>query len=194
MGLQMKSILRRRLRIKSQRGLTLPELMISMVLCAFVMLGGGEIFRQLVTASATNTDTLAAVIQVQTSAFWLSQDALQAQYVNRGANETGGFPLTLRWVDWGNTTHIATYDIGNTTNDLGETLWELNRTYNQTGETILVAEHLVPFDDGEDPGIIDDDSGTRCYWGNNTLTFEVEAKVGVQTQERSYEFRPRPLN
>lgn len=189
----MKSFFTRRIKINNEKGLTLPELMISMVLCAFVMLGGGEIFRQLVMASAQNTDAMTAVIQVQTAAFWLGQDAIQAQTVQKGANETGGFPLKIGWTDWGNTHFEATYDLGNTTNELGETMWVLKRTYNQTGETLIIADYLVPFSEGEAPGP-SDDSGTRCYWGNNTLTFKVESSVGSQTEARSYEFRPRPLN
>ncbi len=202
----MKALITGKRRINGERGLTLPELMVSMVLCSFVMLGGGELFRQLLTASAHNTDAMTAVIQVQTTAHWLGMDAIQSQLVERGANETGGFPLVLTWVDWGNNTYKTTYDYANMTNELDETVWEFTRTFSETGEaneTLSIAQYLVPFDDGATPGgnVTDrvDDSGTRCYWdfpevGDATLTLCVEAEIGFETQTRSYQFRPRPLN
>ncbi len=196
----MKVFKMRKWRANGERGLTLPEVMISMVLCGFVMLGGGELFRQLMMASAHNTDTMTAVLQVQTSAFWLSQDAIQSMYVDRGANETGGFPLTLSWIDWGNNTYGAIYDYANMTDELERTLWEFTRIDTSTGEKLIIAEYLTPFDDGGTPGgnTTDraDDTGTRCYWdeGNATLKFEVTADVGFESQTRSYMFKPRSLN
>ncbi len=201
----MKAFITGKRRINGERGFTLPELMVSMVLCSFIMLGGGELFRQLLTASAHNTDTMTAVIQVQTAAHWFGQDAIQSQQVERGANETGGFPIKLTWSDWSNETTQVMYDYANMTNELEETVWELLRIHPTThgNETLMIADNLVPFDDGGTPGgnVTDrvDDSGTRCYWdfpevGNATLTLCVEAEIGFETQTRSYQFRPRPLN
>ena len=196
----MKIFKKRMWRTNGERGLTLPEVMISMVLCGFVMLGGGELFRQLIMASEHNTDTMTAILQVQTAGFWMSQDAIQTMNVDRGANETGGFPLTLSWIDWGNTTYGATYDYANMTDELGRTLWEFTRTNISTGETLIIAQYLTPFDDGGTPGgnTTDraDDTGTRCYWdeGNATLTLEVSADVDFESQQRSYMYKPRPLN
>ncbi len=200
----MRDLLTGKRRINGERGLTLPEVMVSMVLCTFVMLAGGELFRQLLTASAHNTDTMTAVIQVQTTAHWFGQDAIQSQQVERGANETGGFPIKLSWSDWSNETTQIMYDFSNMTNELGETVWELLRTHSTTdgNETLIIADHLVPFDDGGTPGVtpanITDDTGTRCYWnpvfGNATLTLCVEANIGFETESRSYQYRPRSLN
>jgi len=197
----MWSLLTGKWRKSGTWGFTLPELIISMVLCAFVMLGGGETFRQLVMASAHNTDTMTAIIHAQTAAFWLSQDTLQAQEIQRGSNETGGFPLVLEWTDWDNKSYKVTYANTTMTDELGRTLWEFNRTYRKpdgSNETVMIADHLVPFDDGGTPGgnITDrvDDAGTRCYWSNNTLTFAVVVLIDQESQERTYELKPRSLN
>ena len=178
----MKGLLSTGLYKEGARGFTLPEVIVALVLSTFVMLGGGEILRQMVTASHQNTDATVAVIEVQNAAFWLSNDAVQAQEVVLGDPATG-FPLTFSWTDWESTEHDITYSMVDSTDELGRNLWEFMRYDNISDDTIMIAQFLDP---GE----------TNCDWHStleNVLVFEVVAKVGTESERRTYEIQPRPL-
>ncbi len=167
---------------KSERGFTLPEMLVSLTLCTFIVIGGGEMLRQIILASSKGTDGTVAVIQVQNSAFWLTQDAMQAQCVQLGDPVTG-WPLTLTWTDWDNVDHAVTYSMGNMTDDEGRTLWEMIRSDSVTGEAVTVGQYL-------------DRNNTVVDWHatrENILVLDVKAKVGEEWETRTYEIQPRPL-
>ncbi len=167
---------------RHEGGFTLAEMLVSLSLCAFVVVGGGEMLRQLVIANAHGTDGTMAVIQVQNAAFWLTEDAMQAQKVELG-DPTTGFPLTLEWTDWDNVHHVVTYSMGNMTDEEGRTLWEMERHDSVTDQTVVVADSLDP-----DETLIDWHA-TR----DATLVFEVMSQVGQEYETRTYEIQPRPL-
>jgi prepilin-type N-terminal cleavage/methylation domain-containing protein len=166
----------------SERGFTLPEMLVSLTLCTFVVIGGGEMLRQIILASSKGTDGTVAVIQVQNSAFWLTQDAMQAQGVQLGDPVTG-WPLTLTWTDWDNVDHTVTYSMGNMTDDEGRTLWEMIRLDSVSAQSVTVAQYL-------------DRNNTVVDWHatrENILVLDVMAKVGEEWETRTYEIQPRPL-
>jgi lipopolysaccharide export LptBFGC system permease protein LptF len=165
-----------------ERGFTLPELVMALTLCMFVMVGGGELLRQVIVASANSGDAIVATIQVQNAAFWINQDAIQAQVIERD-DPSSGFPLTLTWTDWENNQHEIIYSMGNTTDEAGLRLWELEREDTITGEMVVVAENL-------------DRQKTRLYWHStleNVLVLEVTANVGTESASGTYNIQPRAL-
>lgn len=166
-----------------QQGFTLPEILLALVLSAFIIVGGGEVFRQMITVSAENSNQTGAVLQVQYAGFWVSQDGIQAQEVVLGDPATG-FPLTLSWKEWeSGDEHEVIYTTQPVSDELWGELWELKREHklNDISQgTILVAEFLDP-------------ATTKCIWGGNVLVFEVTAKVDRQDASRTYDIQPRPL-
>jgi hypothetical protein len=125
-----------------------------------------------------STDTSAhmlAVRQVQTAGYWVSTDALQAQYVTAPGSE--GSLLNLQWTD----SESNPYDI---TYTLNVTSGELHRMEGAT--SITVGRYLT------------DD--TICSWDGTAkiLTFAVTASVtgarGQEVETRTYEIEPRPLS
>lgn len=168
---------------RDERGFTLVELMVAIVLSTFVMLGGGEMLRQMIVASSHNADGTIAVIQVQNAGFWVSQDAVQAQTVPLcfdPATDPQKRLLTLGWTDWDSTVHSITYSMVDTTDELGRSMWDFMRYDNITDETIRIAELLDP-------------AGTSCTWNavDGLLELTVTAKVDNETETRTFEIQPR---
>jgi hypothetical protein len=123
---------------------------------------------------------MVAVRQVQQAGYRVSLDALQAQDItNSTVPGSGGFPLTLNWTDWGSGEfHTVVYSLVNQSGGLYRL--QRNETENQTPTTTVVAQHIV-------------NGTTQCSWNatTNVLTLNVTARVGLQTESRTYEIKPR---
>ena len=157
---------------KDQRGLTLVELMIAIVLAAIVTAGITMTFAHLLAGSTRTSNHMTAVRQVQSAGYWVSQDALQAQNVTPDGGDSG-FPLIMTW-EWEATKNEVTYII---TIDN-----KLQRTRSVGGvvtNTGVIAQFL-------------DSTQTECAFVGGVLRFEVTATVGGQSETRVYEVKPRP--
>jgi len=175
-----------------QKGLTLVELLIAMIVGAMIAGAVVASMFQLFTVSDRNSDYAAAFTQVQNAGYWVSHDAVQAQEVwdedDPGAPVVGF--LILEWVDWGGDAHRIVY----TLEDASGGLKELKRTtysFDENGdpqleETIVVAQYIQYIDN--DPTI------TSSIWGEGVLTLKITAQVGDQTVKRTYKVEPRPLS
>lgn len=167
---------------KNQKGFTLIEVMITVAILAVIGVAAQAVIVQLVQSNRTSNH-MVAVRQVQQAGHRVSQDCIQAQNIDLGEDEDGGFPLTLNWTIWegeGSELHEVVYDL----TPSGE-LYQLQRQETVDGAEMpstIVAQYMEP------PG------STECSWNNATgvLTLNVTAKVGLQTASRTYEIKPRP--
>lgn len=172
----------------SQRGFTLVELLIAIAVGAFIVVGSLVILSHMIIVTAENRDETMAVLQVQYVGFWISEDVVQAQYVNPLGSESGGtgFPLTVRWTEWDGDVNEVEYKVVGMVDEMGRNLWQLTREHFVNGEsygTILVGEYL-------DTGL------TRCFWHEDledVLVVEVTARVDRNEASSTYEVHPRAL-
>ena len=160
----------------NQKGFTLIELLIAVAIVGLIAAGAAGATVQIVQSTDTTAHML-AVRQVQTAGYWVSTDALQAQYVT--AQGPTGFPLNLQWTDSESYNHTVTYTL-----QPMHGLYKLQRSDGATSMT--VGQYLT------------DD--TICSWSGSAgvLTFTVEASVtgarGPEIETRTYEIEPRPLS
>jgi prepilin-type N-terminal cleavage/methylation domain-containing protein len=188
----------------SQRGLTLAELMIALVVSAFIVTGASALFSNMIIRTASDQDKTMAALQVQYVGFWVGEDVVQAQTIELSDPEGIGFPLTARWVEWDGDENRITYEVEGMADGV---LWQLKRTQElkPRGEadwidygTTIVGEYLVPGMVGTDfcasEGLPE---GTWCAYcpGNDTAIVKLKVTAVVDTAEASavYEINPRAL-
>ena len=176
----------RRLRLihKSQRGLTLVELLIAILLAGIVTAGITITIGHMFAWTTRTNNHMTAVRQVQSAGYWVSRDALQAQQwtISEAGSSNpvnSGFPFTLEW-EWEGKTTEVTYSI------TGEN--RLMRTVKITGNDEIssyVAQYI-------DIALDDDGNPNTHVVDGNAISFRVTATVGGQSETRVYDVTPRP--
>ena len=159
---------------KSEKGLTLVELLIVIAITGLIAGGITMTIFQVFNINTRTTNRMTAVRQVQNAGFWVSPDVQMAQSVDAGGSS--GFPLALNWTEYvtGNN-HTVIYTLENN---------ELQRSHSVNGGNSTVtpiAEYI-------------DSAQTSCVWDGEWLTFNVTATVGGQSETRVYEVKPRPVS
>lgn len=167
---------------KDQRGFTLVEMLVVVVLIGLISTGITAAIIQVLTINTRASNHMIAVRQVQQAGKEVSKDTLQTQSIN--ATPGQGFPLTLAWVEWGtNQTNSVVYELVGISGE-GKEL-QRSQTINGGEPTVIrVAQYIDP-------------DQTSCSWNNVTrvFTFTVTATVGSGQYEavetRVYEIEPR---
>ena len=164
---------------KSEKGLTLVELLIVIAITGLIAGGITMTIFQVFNINTRTTNRMTAVRQVQNAGFWVSPDVQMAQSVDAGGSS--GFPLALNWTEYvtGNN-HTVIYDLV----DMSAGLKKLQRSHSVNGGNSTVtpiAEYI-------------DSAQTSCVWDGEWLTFNVTATVGGQSETRVYEVKPRPVS
>jgi len=154
---------------RNQKGFTLIELLITVAILAVIGVVIQAVIVEVIQSNRTSNH-MVAVRQVQQAGYYVSKDGLQAQDID--GNLTISSPLHLNWTDWDGQSYDITYTL-EPMQPMG-TLYRLHRN-----DASLPIEYLT-----ED---------TECIWNNATrvLTFNVTAMVGLQTESRIYEIKPR---
>ena len=161
----------------NQRAFTLIEIVVILAITSLIGVGTATATVQTLTQSSRNTDFTTASRQVLNAIHWLSRDAQMAQTVE--PDGASGFPLTLTWVEWDNTTHQVVYTIEDTS---------MKRSYSVDGgepTEMVVAQNINP----ETPL-------TNCEFAGWVLTVKVTATLGQGANAVSVtkvrEIAPRP--
>ena len=94
---------------KSQKGFTLIEALVALVITGLIGLGASMASGQILTQGARNSDYTTASRNTMNAIYWVSRDAQMSQTIE--PDEAGGFPLTLSWTEWDNTEHQVNYYI-----------------------------------------------------------------------------------
>jgi prepilin-type N-terminal cleavage/methylation domain-containing protein len=166
---------------KEQRGLTLLELLIALVIAALVVAASTGVILQLLNSTEAS-DRMVACRQVQTAGYWVSEDGVQAQRVNITAPPD---IIILEWAEWGgNASYRITYSLEDMPSGSLKQLKRAEEINGAEGTTLIVATSFVPEE-------------TSCNWTSDekqAFTFKVTARVGEQTEARIYEITPRPLS
>jgi len=163
---------------KNQKGLTLVELLLAVAIVAVIAVAANGVIVQLVQSNRTSNH-MVAVRQVQQAGYRVSQDCIQAQDITN-STVNGGFPLTLNWTTWeGGEFHTVVYNL--TPPSGGVCQLQRKETVNTTTTTAVVAQYIEP------------PNSTRCSWNatEKVLTFNITARVDLQTESRTYEIKPR---
>lgn len=170
---------------KDQRGFTMVELLIAMLLTGIVAtaITGTILYALNVNFSIANR--MSAVRQVRNVGFWVSPDFQMARDVDPGGSQ--GFPLTLTWIEWGTgNNHTVIYTLEDMSGGFKKLQREHYINYPNLDSTITVAEYI-------DPGQTFIDPGTPCSFPDcGAFKFEVTATVGGQNETRVYEVETRP--
>jgi prepilin-type N-terminal cleavage/methylation domain-containing protein len=96
---------------KDQKGFTLLEMLLAILIGSLIAGGITATIFQVVIGSARTNNHMIAVRQVQNAGYWVSHDAQMAQKVVL-ARDADGFPLlTLEWTDWYGTPNEIHYFI-----------------------------------------------------------------------------------
>lgn len=163
---------------KDQRGLTIIELLVVIILTGLITAAITTTFFQVFDMNTRTANHMSALSQVQHAGKIVSQDILQTQTVLTG--DTEGFPLSLNWTEGGITgdSHEVIYTLED-----GE-LWRSESIEGQSPIETRVAEYINPDE-------------TSCHLEGNVLIFKVTATVGKETvheesETRIYRVQPRP--
>jgi len=168
---------------KNQKGFTLVEMLIAVAIMVVIAVAANGVIVQLVQSNRTSNH-MVVVRQVQQAGHRVSQDCIQSQNINvSNVTGSGGFPLTLNWTTWeGGEDYEVVYNLTNPSGGV----YQLERKETigtNSSTTAVVAQYIEP------------PNSTECSWNatEKVLTFSVTARVGLQTESRIYEIKPRPF-
>jgi len=161
---------------RDQRGFSIIELLVVIVLTALVTTAVTTTFFQVFNINARTANHMSALSQVQQAGKLVSEDILEAQAIDD--NPVGGEFLSLGWNNTG--VHEIVYTLED-----GE-LWRSESIDGGDPTVTRVAEYI-----SSDP------TATYCDWTGDVLIFKVTATVGEGTvheesEQRLYRVQPRP--
>lgn len=176
---------------KDQRGFTLIELVIAILLTGIITTAITMTVFQVFDMNTRTSNRMAAVRQVQNAGFWVSPDVQMAQDVPSGGS--GPLPFTLTWTDWEGKEHEVVYTLVNMPSGEFKRLQREHKIDLALNSTIMVAEYIDPTEtscccDCDGDGYCDGD----CNCDDKSVIFTVTANVGGQSETREYEVKPRP--
>jgi len=159
---------------KGQRGLTIIELLVVIILTGLITTAITTTFFQVFNMNIRTTNHMSAISQVQQAGKLVSEDILEAQVLDD--SPAGGEFLVLGWNSTPSREVIYTLEDGE--------LWREETIGGGAPTTTRVAEYI-------------DSEQTSCVWSSGVLTFTVTATVGAGTwgeesETRIYRVQPRP--
>jgi prepilin-type N-terminal cleavage/methylation domain-containing protein len=143
----------------NRAGFTLIEAIVSLCILGVIGLGASMATNQVLSQTSRNNNFVTADRQTLNALHWISCDTQMAQSLQPYG--PSGFPLTLEWVEWDNTSHEVIYSIQSN---------QLKRSSSVNGGppvTSLIANYINPATDL-----------TNCVSSNGVLTLTVTGSVG----------------
>jgi prepilin-type N-terminal cleavage/methylation domain-containing protein len=178
---------------KGQKGFTLMELALAMVIGGMIAGSVTMTMFQVIDSSGRTSNHMTAVRQVQSAGYWVSHDTLMAETLiiaDESVDSPDGsrFPFTLTWSDWiNNEENTVVYSI------VGDKLQRSLSTTDSNGITTTTDTVVAEFIDVTEE---DGQPRTRCQLTGGKLVLTVTATVGAgsaaQPETRTYEVTPRP--
>jgi len=163
---------------RDQRGLTLVELLIAILLASAVTSGITMTIFQVFDTSSRTSNHMVAIRQVQHAGKQVSQDLLQAKHIVPENDPDTPELLTLTWTDWDDAQHGIVYTLEDMPSGEFEILWRRHYVNSSLDSTTKVAEYIDPYQ-------------TSCVPAAGAFSFTVTANVGGQSETRVYEVMPR---
>jgi len=160
---------------RDQRGLTIIELLVVMVLTGLITAAITTTFFQVFDMNTRTANHMSALSQVQQAGKLVSEDILEAQPDMIDGSPAGGEFLILGWNS--TSVHEVTYTLED-----GE-LWRSESIDDGDPTMTRVAEYI-----DSDP------TKTSRAWDSvkKVLIFTVTATVGEESEQRIYRVQPRP--
>ena len=176
---------------KGERGFTLVELIIVVVIAGIVAsaITGTTLYMLNVNVGIANR--MAAVRQVRNVGFWISPDFQMARAVDPTDDpDTPALELlTLSWIEWES---YDSHEVIYTLEDMSSSEFKiLQRSHSVNGG----APTLIPIAEYIDSDQTSINPGTPCSFpdcGALKYKLTVTATVGEQSETREYEVQPRP--
>lgn len=176
---------------RSQKGFTLVELLVALLLTAIVGLAATIAIHQVVTGTALSNNKITAINQVRTAQYWINRDVEMTRPTQVVCNNTTGSSefISLGWqvcepygaatCNW--TQHTINYTLTLMPGKPG--FMELWRTYD-VGNTTLISQYIK----GKQEGV------TWCSWNatEEILTVTITATMNDQTVTQTFQANPRP--
>jgi prepilin-type N-terminal cleavage/methylation domain-containing protein len=143
----------------NQKGFTLVELLVSVAIIGILAPVLNLLIVHIQNVNASESNHMLAVKQIEKAIYWISMDTQMAQSIQPDAGDSG-FPLSLYWVGWDNTTTNITYTVQNN---------ELLRSRSINGNTVeTVAAQYVN----------EDSESTNCTYNGKSLIFTITISTG----------------
>lgn len=147
-------------RSANQKGFTLIELLVSVAVIGILAPVLNLLIIHIQNVNASSSNQMLAVKQIEKAIYWISMDTQMAQSIQPDAGDSG-FPLTLSWVGWDNTTTDITYTVQD--NELLR-----SRSLNSNPPVVTVAAQYVN----------EDSQATNCTYSGGALTFTITISTG----------------
>ncbi len=155
-----------RLLIGEQKGLTLIELLVTLIVGAILIVGVSATYIQIVRVTAKSNNHMLALRQIQTAGHWVSLDT---QMADDAAFVAEPWSLTLNWQEMTGIERRSVYQIGE-----NGTMQREHYIDDVLQGTFLVAEHLVAAETVYDLSFA------------NGVEFRVMAAVNNVTETRAF--------
>jgi len=164
--------------IRSQKGFTLVELIIAIAIAGIIGAAATMAVHHMIAIPTISNESNTAINQVRNAVYWISRDAVMANNVDD--SPTGGEFLKLTWDSYDGSSHNCTYDLLPSSDGLKK----LQRDYD--GQLAMIAQYIKPVSANV----------TECSWDaiNSMLTVTITATVGDETETRTFEVKPRPID
>ncbi|OGO30346.1 MAG: hypothetical protein A2Z29_09805 [Chloroflexi bacterium RBG_16_56_11] len=146
------------IRRRKDGGFSIIEAVVSLLIVSIISLGATMANAQLINQTARNDNYITADRQTLNAIHWITADMQMAQTIQPSG--PAGFPLTLQWVTWDNSSSQVVYSINN--NALSR-----NITVDAGLPSItLIANYINPAEDL-----------TYCVSSNGVLTLKITSSL-----------------